>query len=75
MSNQSIYMGLPIDRGLNAFHWTAPAEGRPEAVLRHKTGPKSTAELLAFKTVGALSFSQQKQADADKTSRVKRASI
>jgi hypothetical protein len=66
---RSTYTGLPIDRGLNVFHWRAPVEGRK--VEKAIATPKTETQLLAFKVAGAITFSQNTQADADKTARLK----
>lgn len=65
-------LGLPVQRGLNVFHWAAEIEGRPatrSAPLK-TTGHKSAADILAFKVAGSISFSKNTQADADKTARL-----
>ena len=68
---RSEYLGLPIALGLNAFNWRAEVAGRPVAKGMPVATPKSAAQLLAFKNAGAITFSQNTQADADKTARLK----
>ena len=68
LNGESTYLGLPADRGLNAFSWKAPVEGR--RIDSKKTGHKSAADILAFKVAGSITFSKNTQADADKTAKL-----
>lgn len=74
------YLGLPVDRGLNVFSWRAPVEGR-EGMKKATTDKrnshltKDAAAILKDNTGQGISFSQDPQADADKSARVRSASI
>lgn len=68
LDGSPINLGLPLDRGLNVFSWTAPVDGRPH--FAKKPGPKTAADILAVKVAGSISFSKNTQADADKSARL-----
>jgi hypothetical protein len=64
------YLGLPTERGLNAFHWKAEVEGRKVEKPITTPTPKKASDITAFKLAGSITFSQNTQADADKTARL-----
>ena len=54
-----IYLGLPTQRLLNAFHWKAEIEGREVPRLTAKSGPKPSAREQSITAL--MSFEERKE--------------
>jgi hypothetical protein len=53
------YLGIPTERGLNAFHWQSEIDGREVPRLTSKSGPKPSAREQSITAL--MSFEERKE--------------